>query len=253
MNLDAEGRAFTSVVWLGRARSEARAVPAFCSLLDDLDAMQAPHALVDIAHRALDEEAEHARLCLELASEYASRRLLMPEHAYVRPELTNAPAELRPLLRVLLVAALSETVSSSFIELAWRQATAPAVHALFHNLLEDEVDHARLGWAALALPYVTDEMRALLGGYLPELVSGILAQWQSAPLVPRDDLRGHGVLPWQTVSTHTTTALRDLVLPGFETLGVDVGPARRMLDARPPAHPTTALVYRDGTVRVVST
>ena len=227
--LTADERARVASVWIARAESEARAIHAFAAIGADLVALDAPSALREIAARAVGEEADHARRCALLASSYAGRPLAVPAARAGLPTFARAPERLRPVLRVLVACALQETVSSSFIARCRERATAPPVRELLRVLLADEVDHARLGWAVLALPSLGDEIRGLVGGLLPDLV-GILARtWADPPDVP-PALAGHGCLPRAEVHEVVRGALRDLVLPGFAALGVDTAPARRRVD-----------------------
>jgi hypothetical protein len=230
--LDARARRLVATMWLGRAEAEARAVLAFEAIGRDLASLDAPSALTDIAARAVDEEATHAMLCLELARSYDGPSLAAPRPAYRPPTFDHVLPRARPILRVLLTCALSESVSTVFIARCHERATAPAVHELTQLLLADEVDHARLGWALLALPSLDDEVRAVIGGQLPHLCETIVGTWRSAPALALD-LSGHGCLPWAEVDDLVCTTLRALVLPGFTALGVDVSPAERWLEALP--------------------
>jgi hypothetical protein len=224
--LDATERAHVARAWLTRARTEANAVIAFSAYADDLRALAAPDALLAIARAAVDEEAEHARLCLRLAEKYAQQPLVAPAPDYRPPVLVNVPDAMHPLLRILIGTALSETMSTSFLQLLYQRAEDADVRATVRQLLSDEIDHARLGWAVLALPAITPEMRGLLGGILPKLVALTLAQWRGGGAT---DLSAHGCPAHEEVVAHARATMEGLVLPGFAALGIDVGPAHQQL------------------------
>jgi hypothetical protein len=243
-SLDATARRLVAAMWLGRAEAEARAVLAFEAIGEDLAAIGAPAALREIATRAIDEEAMHATLCLELARSYGGPALAAPRPGYQLPPFAGALPAARPVLRVLLTCALSESISSAFIARCHERATAPAVRELTHLLLSDEIDHARLGWGLLALPALDAPIRAVVGGMLPSLCETIVRTWRSAPAFAPAlavVVSGHGCLPWGEVDELVQATLRTLVLPGFATLGVDTGPAQRWLDSLPPGRPTMTL------------
>jgi hypothetical protein len=227
-------------MWLGRAEAEARAVLAFERISEDLATISAPSSLREIAARAIEEEAVHATLCLELARSYGGPGLAAPSPGYQLPTFQGVLPRAEPVLRVLLTCALSESISSAFIARCHECATAPAVRELTHLLLSDEIDHARLGWGLLALPAIDDPIRAVVGGVLPTLCETIVRTWRSAPALAID-LSGHGCLPWREVDELVCETLRTLVLPGFTMLGVDVAPAQRWLDGLPPGQPSTML------------
>ncbi len=48
-------------------------------------------------------------------------------------------------------------------------------------------------------------------------------------------------MPWHEVDKLVCSTLRDLVIPGFQLLGVDTAPAVRWLSVLPPGEPTHSL------------
>jgi hypothetical protein len=231
--LAAKERALVAALWLGRAESEARAAIVFEHLVDDLNALEAPVVLLTMAVRAIDEEREHARICAAVASVYRGEQLETPIPApFEVVRFAEAPAQLRPLLRVLVSCALSESSATVFLERVRAASTAPIVREATRLLMRDEIDHARIGWGLLAAPTVTDELRAALGAWLPTLCEMTLRIWRNRPALdtPRD-LRAYGCLPWDEVDDCIVEALQTMVLPGFVALGVDDAPAQRWFAA----------------------
>jgi hypothetical protein len=224
-------RALVAALWLGRAESEARAAVVFEHLVDDLNVLEAPVVLLAMAARAIDEEREHARICTAVASVYRGVPLPTPIPApFEVVRFAEAPAPLRPLLRVLVSCALSESSATVFLERVRAASTAPIVREATRLLMRDEIDHARIGWGLLAAPTVTNELRAALGAWLPTLCEMTLRLWRNRPALDTlHDLRAYGCLPWNEVDDCIVEALRTMVLPGFVALGVDDAPAQRWL------------------------
>ncbi len=90
------------------------------------------------------------------------------------------------------------------------------------------------------MPTLGDDVRAIVGGVVPGMCDGILRSWRSAPAL-RIDLSAHGCVPWHDVDELVCSTLRDLVLPGFQVLGVDTAPTRRWFDTIPAGAPTHSL------------
>jgi hypothetical protein len=231
-----EDRRLIATMWLGRSLAEARAAFSFAIIADTLDGRGAEAELRAVARRAVDDERRHAEICRRVASAYAARELATPEpEPVVAPELAGAAPELRATLHVVGMCALNETTGSAFLELCRARATGALVRAALRELLADEIDHARIGWAHVASPRVGAEGRAGVGAWLVRLLAANLREWRNRPLLPaRDALALHGCPPWADVDATVMGAMRDLILPGFAHVGVDTRDAQAWLAAGAP-------------------
>lgn len=221
--LSAEHRAVLSDVWLARAASERRVGDAFVVVRDALIALRADEALVDLAHRAVDDEMRHAELSRVVASRYAGHELDAPPLLeLVVPRHEGADARLRHVLHVVGQCSLNETIASAFLEAALSRASAPLATAALRELLSDEIDHARLGWALLAS--VDDDTRAAVEGWLPGMCIANLRMWRESPRQYGDDdmLEAHGAPRAEIIEEAFQMAIRDLVIPGFTQLRMHV-------------------------------
>jgi hypothetical protein len=220
--LDAEQRQVIAEIWLGRAAGERGSTETFRVVAASLAALDAEPALIALARRAVDDELRHAARCLELACRYAGRALVEPGPP--RPELPRydaAPGAVRHALHVVGQCCLNETTASAFLERCLLHATSAPVRATFRALLADEVDHARLGWAYLASPRLSPDLRAAIAAYLPSLIATNLRSWRARPTVPADPIFAtHGVLPWATVDEAVLAARDELILPGLRHVGI---------------------------------
>jgi hypothetical protein len=224
-HLSDEQRGELVAVWLGRAASERRVADAFEVIEGDLRALGAGGELVRLAARAVDDEHRHAELSRLVASRVAGRELDPPARlALVVPEHPGASPRLVHTLHVLGHCAMNETFASAFLEVSLSLARAPLARAALRELLSDEIDHARIGWALLA--ELGDAERAELAPWLPALVRANLAMWRTSPRpYPTDPtLHLHGAPPADAVEHALTTALSDLILPGLEQFGLPTAP-----------------------------
>lgn len=217
---DAQRRELVDV-WLGRAASERRVSDAFVVIRHALLELRSPAALVELATRAVDDELRHAELSRLVASRCAGRELDAPAPLQlIVPEHPGAPPELVNTLHVLGHCVLNETFASAFLEASLSRTRTPLARAALRELLSDEIDHARIGWAHLAqLPAAA---RRELAPWLPSLLEANLAMWRTTPRpYPVDPaLHRHGAPPAELVEEALHGAVERLVLPGLELLGV---------------------------------
>jgi hypothetical protein len=222
-------------VWLGRAASERRVSDAFVVVRDALVSLDAAAELVELATRAVDDEMRHAELSRDVASRYADEALAHPPRLVLAvPAHSGARERLRHVLHIVGQCAFNETIASAFLEAALVEATAPLARAALRELLSDEIDHARMGWALLgSLDRATlrDVER-----WLPALAIANLRMWRETNRTYGSDatLAAHGAPRVDTVEHALLLAFRDLILPGFEHLGLATAPMRTWLTAGAP-------------------
>lgn len=105
-------------------------------------------------------------------------------------------------------------------------ATAPLVRAALRELLADEIDHARIGWAALSTAPAS--LRRSIAALLPDLIASHLAGWRVAAVESSAALIAHGIPSAQAARQVVSGTMDDLILPAFAALGVPLQ-SRRFL------------------------
>jgi hypothetical protein len=211
-----EQRAELVAVWLSRAASERRVADAFGVIHGALQSTRSDALLRGLAARAVDDEHRHAELCRVVASRCAGRELEPPARlTLVQPEHQGAPARLIPTLHVLGHCAMNETFASAFLETSLGCAQTPLARAALRELLSDEVDHARIGWAHLA--ELSEHQRAELTPWLDSLVYANLKMWRDAPRAVATDatLHRYGAPAAEAIERALLGAVRDLIIPGL--------------------------------------
>jgi hypothetical protein len=115
-------------------------------------------------------------------------------------------------------------------------AKDPDIHATLHELLKDEVRHARLGWTHLA-----DQRSAGRGAFLADVLPLILAasvdeEFLSPKSAERwtDALYDYGELPRTELVQIFRDTLNLVVLKGLDSLGIDTAQGRAWLVAHVP-------------------
>jgi hypothetical protein len=229
-------RELAASAWAFRWKVEREAEVRFETLAERLEALGGPSHLVDLARRAAADERRHASHCARIAAELGEP---VPVAAPPAP-LTVAPSGLveEDAVTYELVAAccVAESVSMAVLTTLLAAARGPSLRAVLRELAEDEVTHARLGWAQLAVAAARGRT-AFLGPLLPSMLRGSIDDDLFRPVEPdREDeaLLALGVLPHATKRDLFVRVLEEVVFPGLEGSGVDTAAAREWLAAQAP-------------------
>lgn len=219
----AEGRAELAAIWQNRAGLELRVASTFSSISVELLEHGATQSVYEIISQAVRDEVHHAQISAELAAKYRGGPLVWPD-----PEPNHVPTFraskglLHATLYVITECCINETLACSILEGSIAQTESPLVKAALSTILSDEIDHARVGWAHLASPWVTPEIRQEIPSWLQWLHSSnhhdLLGD--DAPL-PREKYPAHGMLSRRRAREITYATLVDVILPGYRRAGID--------------------------------
>ncbi|HEX6766906.1 MAG TPA: hypothetical protein VF103_15530 [Polyangiaceae bacterium] len=218
--LSRDDRRALADVWLGRAAMERRVADAFAVIRDALRRRNAAFALVRLAERAIDDEYRHAELSRVVASRFAGEELAAPKRLALEvPKHASASAELRDTLFVVGQCVLNETTASAFLEACLAHAHGAVAKSALRELLSDEIDHGRIGWAHLAS--LSEATRAEVSRWLLPMAFLNLRTWrEQSPEDPehRSAWTLHGAPPHEVIHRALVDALRTLIVPGLKEL-----------------------------------
>lgn len=219
--------------WLLRAAMERRVADSFEVIRDALVRRRSPAAFVELAVRAIDDEYRHAELSRLVASRFAGEELAAPALLPLEvPKHAGASPELRDTLFIVGQCVLNETTASAFLEVCVARAEAPLAKAALRELLSDEIDHGRIGWAHLAS--LDEGVRAEVARWMLPMAYLNLRLWKhESPYDPShtEVLTKHGVPPARELHEALVGALRDLIVPGLDALAMDTTSLKAWLDA----------------------
>ncbi|MGC4093824.1 MAG: hypothetical protein QM756_39160 [Polyangiaceae bacterium] len=214
--------------WSQIALMEHASVAAFARFTLELLALGAPADLLDATQRALGDEIAHARLCFDLASRYAGRRVSAGTLS-LEGALDAAPTRRDIVRRAFLEACIGETQATAEAEAALLGACDPEVVAALTRIAADEARHAELGfrfvaWALETAPpterqALRDELATLLSQQRNEHRSGAGAALAT-------ELSEHGLLSASALHDARQRAFDSVVLPCARALGI-VEPSSR--------------------------
>jgi hypothetical protein len=216
--------------WRERMRQEHLAVGAFSLIAQELAGEGCDSVVLSLITRASADEVRHAEICRQMALVFLDEKRVparfrglpnIPRHASVSPRE-------RVLFHVTEMCCINETITATHFAEIIRRTTNDGARAVMESLLEDEVDHSRVGWAYLAS--VGDEpLRASLARALPAMLDRTVGRIfaTTSQCEPRDPaMEALAYMGNDASAELCRKTLHDVIFPGFETLGVNIDAAR---------------------------
>lgn len=219
----AEDRAALAAIWQNRAMMEMRVGSTFASLAVELLEHGTTQRVYEIVSQAVRDEVHHAQISAELAAKYRGDALVWPNPGSNNyPTFRASKGAWHALLYIVVECCINETLACSMLEEAIAQTESTLVKAAFSRILQDEIEHARAGWAHLASPWVTPEMKQELPSWLEWLHASNHHDLvgDDAPL-PREKYPTHGMLSRRRAREITYATMIDITFPGYRAVGVD--------------------------------
>ena len=213
--------------WLHRASAELGVAVAFEAFRPRLRDVGAAEVVLALADKAIDDERRHGELCARLAARYLGETAIaVPEaRATALPDFGTGDEPTEIALLALGMCCINESVASEWIRSCWQVATSPAAVAANKAHLQDEIDHARIGWAHLASAAVGPVLKRSLAAWAPRLLRVNVAEWKKRDaFLPAAGIPAHGHLSAVEQEDVVDAAVRDVVLPGLVHVGLVTPP-----------------------------
>jgi hypothetical protein len=209
---------------------EYLAVGAFATLIHELAEEGCEPVVLQILTRASSDEVRHADICRKVAEGILDVRIptrwkglpSIPKHA-------NATPSARVLLHVTEMCCLSETFTGVFLTEMLSRMPEGSPKSAVESLLEDEIDHGRVGWAYLASRAQAKELDGLaeaLPRMLERTMGGVMKASASRPEADDAAMEAVGYLGMSASAAIFQRTLRDVILPGLEQCGVPAAPLK---------------------------
>jgi hypothetical protein len=232
--LSAAARGQIAYLWSRRAENERASSGVFRWIAEALREEGFAPALIQGATRAIDDELLHHAVCRDVAARYTTDVPAVPSVATPsEPSFGTCSRRQARLLAISLQCAINESLSTAYLGACLDAARGASARAGLRRLLKDEVAHARIGWGSLASPNVTQRDRESLARHLPLLLDLSLSTWLADDADYPDDLPGgHGVVSYRVIRDTALASVRDVVLPGFAHVGVDIAHGSRFFAQR---------------------
>jgi hypothetical protein len=203
----------------------------FTRMASELAELGAEAVVVQGARDAAADEARHRDLCALQAERFGEpnpKDYVVPQQ---RIGASRSDTRERLLWEVVAVCCLSETMNTSLLSRCQELVKDEELRSTIHELLQDEVQHARIGWAHLAAERAAGR-GDFLAGALPLMLEasiepGFLQQGESMPWI--DELYDYGELPHAGLVRIYRETLDQVVFRGLEAMGVDTSKGRAWL------------------------
>ncbi len=217
--------------WHERMRQEYLAVGAFATLIHELAEEGCEPVVLQILTRASSDEVRHAEICRKMAE--AITAVSIPTRWKGVPSIpkhVTASPKARVLLHVVEMCCLSETFTGVYLtEMLSRMPAKGSARMAVESLLEDEIDHGRVGWAYLASRARAKELDGLaeaLPRMLERTMGGVVAAAAKRPEPDDRAMEAVGYLGLSASAAVFTRTLHDVILPGLDECGVDARPVK---------------------------
>jgi hypothetical protein len=226
-----------AATWAFRTRAEIEATARFARLATELAEVGAtPFVVRGVADAAADE-ARHRDLCARLAAKWGEPDALNHVAPLTRIGRSDLDRRHSLLWEMVAVCCISETMNTSLMTRCLEVVKDEEIRSTLHELLKDEVTHARLGWAHLAAERAEGRGQ-FLRDVLPLMLEASIEPGflESNPFMPwTDALYDYGELPWAELVQIYRDTLNLVVFAGLDALGVDTSKGRAWLEERAPA------------------
>jgi hypothetical protein len=200
-------------------------------MASELAEIGAETVVIQGATDAAADEARHRDLCARVAAKWGDDNAIhhvAPRMRVGRPDMD--PRD-RLLWEMVAVCCIGETMNTSLMTRCLEVAKDEEIRTTLHELLRDEVRHARLGWAHLAAErahgrgeFLRDVLPLMLEASIePGFLEGTLqTPWT-------DTLYDYGELPWAELVQIYRDTLNLVVFKGLDAMGVDTSKGRAWL------------------------
>lgn len=222
-------RARLAATWMRRSEAEYLAISTFSVLAIDLVAAMAPADVISLCLRAGIDEIRHAELCVRMAQIYSGEQKLPPPGMSSLPDDPERPKLHQALANTMLVSCVSETYATTVLSATRDLTVDPTAQAVLTSIYSDEVMHARLGWSYLRYAIerggqgVIDAAAAMLPRALRGVANVVERERPVGDVTP--GVRDHGLMTPAEERVIFSTCVREVLVPGFEALGIPVGSA----------------------------
>jgi hypothetical protein len=223
-------------VWTRRLHVERDAAARFGRLGGELVAVGAADEVVALAERAAADERRHAALCEELIEHFGGDAPAATEATLGAPV---GPKEAEPRQRtayeMVAMSCLTETLSTALLGALVERADEDRVRDIMREILRDEVQHSRLGWAHLAAEHREGASVAWIGAYLPAMLRATVRDElfdSGDEHAEQEALSGMGSLSRAERLDVFVQCMQRVVFPGLRQFGIDSSAGARWLDAR---------------------
>jgi len=212
-------------IWAMRASLELAVSAGYAIIIRELLETGAEKPVLQLCCEAAADEIGHSQLCLDLAERIDGQKRDWPAPASLHvPNYADvAGGPLQAALHLVAMSCLNETIACVRLLEAIHPTECASAKQALRFILADEIQHARAGWAHLASRHVTKDMKQQIADHVPELVDASLTSLiEENASIPTEEFSIWGLPSVDRARAHAQKAVQEIVMPGFEHLGIIV-------------------------------
>ena len=198
--------------WFQRAKSERDAHHRFLQLSRDIQQHPTLSVLQEQLQNAAADEFRHIGLCTAQVRRFGGKEL----HLYggFQPFFPH-----HPLRELVVLFCIMETINAALLVEAKEHIADSVLRSTCHDILKDEVQHARIGWAALSLS--SEEEREEVWNHLLPIFrcAGIHAVLQESSF--ERHIPEWGIFGGKSRLHMLDQTMETVIFPGFWSLGLN--------------------------------
>lgn len=212
-----------AAMWRYRERVEYEAAALFAALADQLALARLP-SLAARARTAAEDERRHALRCRAIvAACNPDLAPLPPRTIAVAPPTPDLDPARRALYTSVAMGCVTETLSCALLVAMRDDAEFGPTRAAVDEIVKDEIEHSRIGWAHLATAVARGDDVTWLAPHIAAMRTAALTHEIKEVPVSKN-LSGYGILPRTRVTTIVEATWRDVIVPGLSHHGIHTDP-----------------------------
>ncbi|HUQ08637.1 MAG TPA: ferritin family protein [Kofleriaceae bacterium] len=211
-----------AAMWRYRERVEYEAAALFAALADELDTARLG-SLAARARTAADDERRHALRCRAIVAACQPELGPLPPRAIsVAPPQPEPDPARRALYASVAMGCVTETLSCALLVAMRDEAEFGPTRAAVDEIVKDEIEHSRIGWAHLATAAARGDVTWLASHIAAMRSAALTHEIEEVPV--SEDLSRYGILPRARVTVIVEATWRDVIVPGFAHHGIRTDP-----------------------------
>jgi hypothetical protein len=208
-------------IWRNREHIEIEATIVFDQLAKDLRELWGEQDQISaLALRSSHDELRHAKRCREILSHGPDLGPALTPNYKVQFGPANLSLIQRILYTAIGVCCITETMSTALLIEMHQRANAGIIKNTIHEILVDEVDHGRIGWAIISRLSKTEDL-SWIAEDLPKLIKEAFQSDITPMLGVTQDLSPWGILLEKDARPIMNKTLETVIYPGLKSFGVE--------------------------------
>jgi hypothetical protein len=207
-------------IWNNRLKIELEAAHLFSQMAHDLRLLYgADDSVAKMSEAASSDERRHAVRCQEIVN-FSRVPLVLKTPIYHSQMGPATHVQDRLSYACVAVGCVTETLSTALLIEMRKRAAPGIIHNTISEILIDEIDHSRIGWAELARVAKSRDV-SWLSQHIPAMINEAL-QTDVRPILNKTekDLSEWGILPPTDARAIMTQTLQEVIAPGLCEYGI---------------------------------